>query len=307
MALLLKSILIMRIKAPFAQERETAIFDYRKKYFIASEGAATEPKYFEKLNDSIIKENVSVINILRDYAYQGYSNPTHVVKLLQTFIANSFEGITVQELKNKLANWAHENPNKINLDSILTKINQIYKSENSRIPYDNLENLFMLLFREEVYEDVIKNFAKYVMAQDVTYSPVRDTLNMVIDRDKDSFSNEQYDNVVKFCNDNNVNIYVSNPCFELWLLMHFDEFDKENKADLFLNKKVNASGKRYLEKRLNEICRFKKNCIDFSKFEHGIKKAIEREKDLTEDITKIKYELGTNVGILVNNILTDED
>ena len=33
---------------------------------------------------------------------------------------------------------------------------------------------------------------------------------------------------------------------------------------------------------------------------------IKREKDLTEDITKIKYELGTNVGILVNNILTDE-
>ena len=92
---------------------------------------------------------------MRDYAYQGYSNPTHVVKLLQTFIANSFDGITVQELKNKLANWAHENPNKINLESILTKINQIYKSENSRIPYDNLENLFMLLFREEVYEDVI--------------------------------------------------------------------------------------------------------------------------------------------------------
>lgn len=296
----------MRIKAPFAQERETAIVDYRKKYFIASEGSATEPKYFEKLNDSIIKENVSVINILRDYACQGYSNPTHVVKLLQAFIDNSFNGITVRELKNKLANWTHENPNKIDFTSVLTEINQIYKSDDDRIPYDNLDDLFMRLFREEVYEDVIKNFAKYVMAQDVTYSPVRDTLNMVIDRDKDSFTDEQYDKVVKFCEDNNVNIYVSNPCFELWLLMHFDEFDKENPDDLFLNKKVNTSGKRYLEKRLNEICKYKKNSIDFSKFEPGIKKAIQREKKLAEDVTKIKYELGTNVGILVNNILNDK-
>lgn len=296
----------MRIKAPFAQERETAIVDYRKKYFIASEGSATEPKYFEKLNDSIIKENVSVINILRDYACQGYSNPTHVVKLLQAFIDNSFNGITVRELKNKLANWTHENPNKIDFTSVLTEINQIYKSDDDRIPYDNLDDLFMRLFREEVYEDVIKNFAKYVMAQDVTYSPVRDTLNMVIDRDKDSFTDEQYDKVVKFCEDNNVNIYVSNPCFELWLLMHFDEFDKENPDDLFLNKKVNTSGKRYLEKRLNEICKYKKNSIDFSKFEPGIKKAIQREKKLAEDVTKIKYELGTNVGILVNNILKDK-
>lgn len=192
----------MRIKAPFAQERETAIVDYRKKYFIASEGSTTEPKYFERLNDSIIKENVSVINILRDYACQGYSNPTHVVKLLQAFIDNSFNGITVRELKNKLANWTHENPNKIDFTSVLTKINQIYKSDDDRIPYDNLDDLFMRLFREEVYEDVIKNFARYVMAQDVTYSPVRDTLNMVIDRDKDSFTDEQYDKVVKFCENN---------------------------------------------------------------------------------------------------------
>lgn len=297
----------MRIKALFAQERETAIVDYRKKYFIASEGSTTEPKYFERLNDSIIKENVSVINILRDYACQGYSNPTHVVKLLQAFIDNSFNGITVRELKNKLANWTHENPNKIDFTSVLTKINQIYKSDDDRIPYDNLDALFMRLFREEVYEDVIKNFARYVMAQDVTYSPVRDTLNMVIDRDKDSFTDEQYDKVVKFCENNNVNIYVSNPCFELWLLMHFDEFDKENPDDLFFNRKANASGKRYLEKRLNEICKYKKNSIDFSKFEPGIKKAIQREKKLVEDVTKIKYELGTNVGILVNNILNDKD
>lgn len=297
----------MRIKALFAQERETAIVDYRKKYFIASEGSTTEPKYFERLNDSIIKENVSVINILRDYACQGYSNPTHVVKLLQAFIDNSFNGITVRELKNKLANWTHENPNKIDFTSVLTKINQIYKSDDDRIPYDNLDDLFMRLFREEVYEDVIKNFARYVMAQDVTYSPVRDTLNMVIDRDKDSFTDEQYDKVVKFCENNNVNIYVSNPCFELWLLMHFDEFDKENPDDLFFNRKANASGKRYLEKRLNEICKYKKNSIDFSKFEPGIKKAIQREKKLVEDVTKIKYELGTNVGILVNNILNDKD
>ena len=76
----------MRIKEPFATERESEISDYRKKYFITSEGSATEPKYFEKLNESLIKENVTVINILRDYANQGHSNPTHVIKLLQTFI-----------------------------------------------------------------------------------------------------------------------------------------------------------------------------------------------------------------------------
>lgn len=63
---------------------------------------------------------------------------------------------------------------------------------------------------------------------------------------------------------------------------------------------------KYFE-RLNEICKYKKNSIDFSKFEPGIKKAIQREKKLVEDVTKIKYELGTNIGILVNNTLNDKD
>ena len=52
---------------------------------------------------------------------------------------------------------------------------------------------------------------------------------MVVDRDKDSFTEEQYDKVVEFCKKNNVSLYVSNPSFELWLYMHFDEFDSEIK------------------------------------------------------------------------------
>lgn len=105
----------MRIKEPFAIERTSEVSEYRKKYFIVSEGVATEPKYFEKLNESLIKENVMIINILRDYANQGHSNPTHVIKLLQTFIDNSDNEVTVGELKNKLSNWDHENPNIIDL------------------------------------------------------------------------------------------------------------------------------------------------------------------------------------------------
>ena len=43
----------MRIREPFAIERASEVNEYRKKYFIVSEGAATEPKYFEKLNESV--------------------------------------------------------------------------------------------------------------------------------------------------------------------------------------------------------------------------------------------------------------
>lgn len=178
----------MRIREPFATERESEINSYKKKYFIASEGSATEPKYFEKLNDSLLKENVTVINILRDYANQGHSHPTYVIKLLQTFIDNSKGEVTVYELKNKLSNWDHENPGKINLDSTFKKLDCLYKKDDYRIQCEDLESVFMYLFKNEAYEDMAKNFAKYFEAQDVTYSRDIDLLNMVIDRDKESFT-----------------------------------------------------------------------------------------------------------------------
>lgn len=296
----------MRIKEPFAIERESEISDYRKKYFIASEGSATEPKYFEKLNESLIKENVTVINILRDYANQGHSNPTHVIKLLQTFIDNSANEVTVGELKNKLSNWNHENPGKIDLNDTFAKLDELYKTDNYRIPYKDLDFVFMHLFKNEAYEDMAKNFEKYFEAQDVTYSSDVDSLNMVVDRDKDSFIEEQYDKVIEFCKKNNVNLYVSNPSFELWLYMHFDAFDCENKEDLMINRKMNNSGRRYIEKRLHDVCGYRKNALNFTAFEPGIKNVIKREKDLAEDITKIKNELGTNVGILVNQMIKEK-
>lgn len=181
----------------------------------------------------------------------------------------------------------------------------MYKSDDYRIPYEDLDLVFMHLFKNEAYEDILQNFEKYFVAQGVTYLSGVDSLNMVIDRDKDSFTEMQYDKVVDFCKNNNINLYVSNPCFELWLYMHFDAFDSEDKDKLLLNKKVSNSGKRYIEKRLYDVCGYRKNSFDFAMFESGIKNAIGREKELEEDIIKIKNELGTNVGLLVNEMINN--
>lgn len=296
----------MRIKEPFAKERISENNLYKKKYFIASEGSTTEPTYFNKLNDNVIKENTVIINILRDYANQGYSNPTKVVKLLQTFLDNSFFGITVDELKNRLSNWNYENSNKIDINSIFKKIDDLYEKDDYLIYGDELERLFMTLFKNEVYSDLINNFKRYFETQNVTFSPEVDSLSMVIDRDKESFTEKQYDSVVEFCEKNNINLYVSNPNFELWLYMHFDEFDNENFKDLMENKKVNNSGRRYIEQKLRDLCGYKKNYIKFENFKPGIMKAIERTNKFPEDAKDLKSQIGTNVGHLVKKIINEK-
>lgn len=296
----------MRIKEPFAPERLSEEKSYRAKYFIASEGQTTEPRYFEKLNQSIISENVTIINILRDYANLGNSNPTYLIKLLQEFLNNGDSEVSVAELKNKISNWDHENPNKIDLNIINDELDKIYNSNDHKIPYDELENLFMHLFKSDVYKDLVSHFSLYFVAQDVTYSPTTDSLNMVIDRDKDSFTEKQYDEVIKFCDENKVNLYVSNPNFEFWLLLHFKEIEYEDNQKMLENPKINNS-RRYLEKRLHDICKYTKTRFSFEPFEKNIHDAILREKNYEENVHRLKNNLGTNIGKLVVHIIKDEN
>lgn len=69
--------------------------------------------------------------------------------------------------------------------------------------------------------DIIKSTSS------ITYDENIDKICLVIDRDKDSFistpNNRQYEYVVKTCKKKGFGLYVTNPCFEFWLLLHFDE------------------------------------------------------------------------------------
>ena len=113
----------MRITDKFAKERKTEIKNYKPKYFIASEGSNSEPLYFEGLSNSILFENISIINILRDYAYTRSSHPSFIINMLKEFILNvTNDKITVLELKNKIANCIYENSYKIKIDDIYEKL-----------------------------------------------------------------------------------------------------------------------------------------------------------------------------------------
>jgi hypothetical protein len=295
----------MRFKEPFAQERISEINNYKPKFLIASEGQVTEPRYFEKLNQSIISNNVTIINILRDYVNSGNSNPKQITGLLKEFLDNCTDNtITVSELKHKISNWNHENPNKIDIVIVNSKLDDEYRDDKYKIQYDNLPELFIYLFRSEVYKDLAENFTSYFMAQDITYSSVTDSINMVIDRDKDSFTEQQYDEVVKFCEENNVNLYISNPNFEFWLYLHFPEIEKEDNELLLKNPKQGQ--KRYIERRLHDICNYTKTKFSFENFEGYINEAIQREKNYEENVSMIKDNLGTNVGKLVERIINSK-
>ena len=296
----------MRINEKFALERKSEIKNYKPKYFIASEGRNSEPLYFEGLNSSVISRNITIINILRDYATICNSHPSFIIKVIKEFILNAtYDEITVLELKNKIDNCIRENNYDIDINDVYNKLISIYGKDDYRIKKDSLNDLFLKIFKEDIYKDLSENFPLYFEMQNITYSSSVDKLNIVIDRDKQNFKDFQYDEVVKFCNNNNVNLYVSNPTFEFWLMLHFPEVEVEDNTKMLENKYVSKS-RRYLEKRLHDICKYKKSQLNFNDFEPYIQDAIKREKKYTEDVDLLKDELGSNVGVLIEDMINNK-
>lgn len=128
---------------------------------------------------------------------------------------------------------------------------------------------------------------------------------MVVDRDKQNVSEEQLKAIINKCSSEGYNLALSNPTFELWLLLHIIGIEYYDKDVLLTNQKLRVkSKKRFIEKELSVLLGgFNKNKIQFEKFESGINDAIGRAKELHTDNFELIDNLGTSVCILVEKLV----
>lgn len=150
----------------------------------------------------------------------------------------------------------------------------------------------------------ITNFNEDIENNKFLYDKEIDKVCFVIDRDPQNFSEQQYDNFLKMCKEYNYKVYVSNPTFELFLLLHDDKIFDIDKTAMLENRRVSNS-KRFLEVKLSEIFGCNKKNINFEKFKVNIKKAINNEKQFEEDLINLKHNLGSNVGTLLDEMIED--
>lgn len=162
----------------------------------------------------------------------------------------------------------------------------------------------------EPKEEDGKSHPKYILGllkerkqnEDFDFDP--DEMWMIIDRDKQNVKIEQLEEIISVCEAEGFNLALSNPTFELWLLLHLTSLDNYDKEELLRNKKIN--GKRLLERELTRLLEksYKKPNIQFGQLKGGIKKAIERAKELPNDNKTLTHELGTSVSILIDKLFT---
>lgn len=277
----------------------------RKKYILAFEGEKTEQQYFITLlkyrQKLCINSLIDFIILKRDICEKGVSNPKHLTNLLL---------IKIQEIKNKQIS----NITLINrISNILGKNNipkekfktlcdlyiDIMKSNSFKMfSIDDYKKqkkyIYDVLGNDEELKTIIDNYiSELLLFHDITYDPEIDDICLIVDRDYDSFSEEQYDYVKSTCKDNKITLCISNPFFEFWLLLHTENILEYDKNDL--------KSKIFINNKLNEILgKYNKSNYNAEFFVQHIHTAIKNEKKFCENIGDLKNEIGSNVGDLIN-------
>ncbi|MGI6052831.1 MAG: RloB family protein [Bilifractor sp.] len=145
--------------------------------------------------------------------------------------------------------------------------------------------------------------------QELDYDRERDRMIVVFDADIFEFRENDYDDIVKEGEKHNI-LAVSNPAFELFLLLHIEnswnDIIKPNLGNFFLPK--NLGGKRSLCYRLFRDATHmnpKKN-KDIGMLAEHVDIAIRQEKNINEDIHQCKGQLTCNVGSIIEMIREDK-
>ncbi len=133
------------------------------------------------------------------------------------------------------------------------------------------------------------------------YDEERDKFLIVIDRDKKNFSD--YQSFINKFKDEFI-LGITNPCFELWLLLHIED-SVENiinpKYEKILENNRISANHTFISNLISEKLHMNpKTGMRFSKFKDKVHYAIEQEKKVEQDLYQLENKVGSNIGIIID-------
>ncbi|PKM65885.1 MAG: abortive phage resistance protein [Firmicutes bacterium HGW-Firmicutes-2] len=315
----------MRIQKEFGHRtRKLNSDEVKSKYFLVFEGEKSEIQYFSGINDNKLQLGISPLieikPIMRSFEEIGWSNPKKLLDRLIEYKNECDVGtMSIVSILSKTIDFLLED-NILNCESIYSpiqmrdKLCEYFLNEKS-MPVDT-EVTEIEEFTNEVIlslsivfsiNAVIKDLSSYIEGQRILYDKEVDSICLIVDRDKESFvnnpGNNQYRYVLDNCIKNDIKFYLTNPCFEFWLLMHFEEVKGVDKEMLLENPKISGK-RRYAEVELKKVVtEYNKNNIKFDNFLPRIELAVENEKYFCEDVDLLEDNVGSNIGLLIRELI----
>ena len=265
----------------------------RKIYFISVEGVATEVEYLQGLSDYRTELGINAlvnIEVLRRKTKDGYSAPEQVIELLEEYLSLREAG------NNIFSDIPDEIKNNFSPDFI-----QLYiETPESISPKER--NRFELALRKAGYDLA---YRKYLSK----YTSNFDEFCILIDRDAGSHSSEDMNFILQYCKEKKYRCFITNPCFEFWLLLHFSDVYEEYSDQLDLireNKKV-SNAHTFVSNELSVKAHHGKKGIAFKeKYLPHIEEAIIRASKFASDNEALITDIGCNIWILIKEMQSFE-
>ena len=314
----------MRESRTFAERTKVLKSDeVKKRYFLIFEGASTEKIYFEALenarDDVEIDPLIELVPIIRSYSEDGWSNPK---KILNRIIANLEERetgqFTYESLLNRIMDYLYDEKilttSKVQAHALWGILEEGCEKILKKCLNDNVDNLdkdcnklIEYLNQKSDVVNIVEDISDIIRASNITYDSRFDEICLIVDRDKESFlatpENNQYDYVLKTCREKGFRFCVSNPCFEFWLLLHFDEVFDLDRDKLLENPQVTAK-RRYTEHELRKLLPgYSKSNYNAAVLMKRMKTAIKNKEKFCEELNGLRDELGSNIGNIVKELL----
>lgn len=279
-------------KSPFDTRVYEVDKDPKRLFIIFTEGVATEQKYFIALSKSKnLKDNIDIKVLDRWKENSGRSNQYYIIQDIINYI-NDIDSIEDCDKKKFIAYFTQivEGCNYDTLMNVSQKIPKLAKK------YPNL-----ISATNHIQQQLLS------VATVTTYNKDFDKICIVMDRDKHSFSQEQYDQVIELCNENDFYLGISNPCFEFFLLLHLDDLLSEDRIKILENEK---NGKKtlvelLLDEKMKEVLD-----LSFHKTNYNVDYFIENYEIGKKNIgnystknTELKNNVGTSLFFILEQLL----
>ena len=307
-------------RIPFG-DRRTGEIELRKKYFFAFEGKRTEVIYFtglfrkyQKLSKTPIL--FEVIIFARTKEHDGHSHPIKVLELLSKFLhgdclhesectyrelIEGYISYMQSELDPSVKKLVFQKGQKI-LSLLHLSANDVIGQKEAKKVLERLEEYCEEQLTITGGANNVRAVFLEIQRDDLTYDKDIDSVCLIVDRDKKSFSGNQYDAVYAECIKEGYRLFVTNPCFEFFLLLHKTDGKKYSSKELFENKKEGE--KTFVERMLGTYVRgFKKEKFSFELFQDEIEIALKNAKYYADDLQEIKTSPGTNLPELIEELL----
>lgn len=263
----------------------------KKALFLSVEGDETERNYFEHLQSYIeTSEYNSIIHIevLRHRRGDGYSSPEYVIALLNEYM-DLRDGDLIPE--------------------------QLPKTFTDLYPPDFVKrymlepNSFSNAERNRMNDELLKlgidiEYRRYLR---LCGGNEHDCFAVVLDRDCGCHSRELMEDCIRLCKEKGYGCYITNPCFEFWLLLHLCNVRIEYAAvlDKLLENEKMTTNHTYVSQEVSERAHHGKRInakIFKEKYLKQIPQAIKQSKDFAVKSEEILDHLGSNLSELFSSI-----